>query len=104
MWQFVTVPGEAPTDRPALPVRTTKPRAIGTVTHGLTHRRYHFDVFACDATGTEDPSDLPRAWVTLDGLSDYPLPRPHLKVAEMLRAGSCPTAPVPVDPTHSSHG
>jgi A/G-specific adenine glycosylase len=84
MWQFVTVPVEPSADRAALPVRTTKPRAIGVVTHGLTHRRYHFDVLVCDAT--EDPADVaPRAWVTLDGLSDYPLPRPHLKVAEMLR-------------------
>lgn len=89
MWQFVTVPVEPSADRPALPVRTTEPRALGIVTHCLTHRRYHFDVFFCDANGTDDLTDnAPRAWVTLDGLSDYPLPRPHLRVAEMLRVGS----------------
>ena len=94
MWQFVTVPAEPSAGRSALPVRTTEPRPVGAVTHGLTHRRYHFDVFVCDASGS-DHSDgtVPRAWVTLDGLSDYPLPRPHLKVAEMLRAdrSSSPT-------------
>jgi len=95
MWQFVTVPVEDSAHPPALPVRTTNPRTLGVVTHGLTHRRYQFDVFVCDATGTQgaDGGAVPRAWVTLDGLSDYPLPRPHLKVAEMLRAdrSSSPT-------------
>jgi hypothetical protein len=93
MWQFVTVPAEESSDpaalRGLLPVRTTEPRALGIVTHGLTHRRYTFDVFACDAPGTDEPAgDRPRAWVTLDGLSDYPLPRPHVKVAGLLRGGS----------------
>jgi hypothetical protein len=56
------------------------------VTHGLTHRRYHFDVVACDAPdGQPTPAAAtPRAWATLEGLSRYPLPRPHLKVAGML--------------------
>ena len=90
MWQFVTVATDAAND-PAtlanrLPVRTVNPRALGVVTHGLTHRRYHFDVYACEAAGADEPGDTPpRAWVTLEGLSDYPLPRPHVKVAEFLR-------------------
>jgi adenine-specific DNA glycosylase len=87
MWQFVTVPVDDSAKPTALSVRTGEPRPLGAVTHGLTHRRYHFEVFACDATGAEEvDGTVPRAWVTLDGLSDYPLPRPHLKVAEMLRA------------------
>ena len=97
MWQFITLEaghdGSKPEPAPAdlaplhrrLPVRATRPRHLGTVTHGLTHRRYHFDVFTCDASGDEQPVEPPpRVWTTLPGLSRYPLPRPHLKIAEML--------------------
>lgn len=91
MWQFVTVPADEPAEPAALqkllPVRTTAPRRLGTVVHALTHRRYHFDVFACEASGTDQPDAEPmRAWATLERLSEYPLPRPHLKVIELLRA------------------
>ena len=90
MWQFVTVAADEPHDAAALanrlPVRTGEPRVLGVVTHGLTHRRYHFDLYACEAAGADEPGGTPaRAWVTLDALSDYPLPRPHVKVAELLR-------------------
>jgi A/G-specific adenine glycosylase len=97
MWQFVTL---APDDAQAelkrqrlgevlagrLPVRVTPPHFLGAVTHGLTHRRYHFDVFVCDAGGEDDPPAPPpaRAWTTLEKLDAYPLPRPQVKVAEML--------------------
>jgi A/G-specific adenine glycosylase len=97
MWQFVTLapePADAPdvldpmakSLRARLPLRVVRPRHIGVVTHGLTHRRYHFDVVACDASDAEPTPDpaTPRAWTTRDGLSRYPLPRPHLKVTEML--------------------
>ena len=103
MWQFVTLEAEQAEDskteatarpyalakslRAALPLRVVGPRHLGTVTHGLTHRRYHFDVIACE---TPDPELAPapgaaRAWTTLDGLSRFPLPRPHLKIVEMLK-------------------
>ena len=89
MWQFVTVAADETQDPSALakrlPVRTTAPRALGVVTHGLTHRRYRFDVFVCEAAGDDAPEGPPpRAWVTLARLSDYPLPRPHVKVADLL--------------------
>ncbi len=89
LWQFITI--EADTTklaRPVLPVATSPPRRIGKVEHGLTHRRYQFDVFACDAIGNEAArtSERPRAWTTLAELGTYPLPRPHLKVAAMLEA------------------
>lgn len=95
MWQFVTVEasdenGSTPLAR--LPVRVSSPlRKLGVVTHGLTHRRYEFDVYACDAAEGEldggnaaDSATPPRRWSTLAGLSDYPLPRPHVKIADML--------------------
>jgi A/G-specific adenine glycosylase len=85
MWQFVTMPGERDRDE-ALPVRVERAARIGEVTHGLTHRRYRFDVLVCDARGNGKPDgERPRKWVTLEGLNEYPLPRPHLKVAQMLR-------------------
>ena len=90
MWQFVTVEageGKAASTAPALPVRVGPARPIGEVTHGLTHRRYHFAVFLCDATGDEPPPpDRPREWVSLAELARFPLPKPHVKAAEMLEA------------------
>ena len=94
MWQFVTVPAGESADasslRGRLPVGTTAPRRLGAVTHGLTHRRYHFDVFACEcepqAAEAEQTGPVPRVWTTLEQLSAYPLPRPHVKVCELLRA------------------
>jgi A/G-specific adenine glycosylase len=115
MWQFVTI--EAPSCSngsnggrrsslaKGLPVRATIRRNLGTVTHGLTHRRYEFDVYACECADESGATPLPgapacstlhdrresdvgfrpRKWSTLDGLADFPLPRPHLKIVEMLR-------------------
>jgi A/G-specific adenine glycosylase len=94
MWQFITV--EAPDTgtrlSPAFFRRiyesAGKPQKLGLVTHGLTHRRYEFDVYAaeCDGAGPANGNGTTRTWTTLHKLSDYPLPRPHLKIAEMLHA------------------
>lgn len=98
MWQFITVEAPPSGNRisPSFFKRifdgTGKPRKLGTVTHGLTHRRYEFDVYACecereaDANGNGHRNGTTRVWTTLAGLSEYPLPRPHLKVAEILRS------------------
>jgi hypothetical protein len=87
MWQFITV--EARGTLSNLPVRTTRPRKIGIVTHGLTHRRYEFEVFACDARSGEGDGDTFR-WASLDELDRHPLPKPHLTVARMLSAVAAP--------------
>jgi A/G-specific adenine glycosylase len=94
MWQFITV--EAPDVRKRLPAAfferiyagAGEPRKIGTVNHGLTHRRYEFDVYAveCDGADPATPGGTARRWTTLGELSDYPLPRPHLRIAEMLQS------------------
>lgn len=108
MWQFVTIDAvnaRAKKSSPASLVRNlqlqlSRPRMVGTVAHGLTHRRYEFDVYACEWAGDEDAIDnavAQRRWSTLEGLAEYPLPRPHLKMAEMLRAlqspAKCPDLP-----------
>jgi A/G-specific adenine glycosylase len=94
MWQFVTVPaGDAAPRADQLPVPVgTRPRKLGVVTHGLTHRRYEFDVYACEAAGdgaeppAAGPEAPPRRWCALEDLGAYPLPRPQLKIAEMLKS------------------
>jgi A/G-specific adenine glycosylase len=82
MWQFITVES-GKSRQHAL----KSGRRIGTVTHALTHRRYEFRVFhgeLLEKSGTA-ANGTPRAWVTLKQLDRYPLSRPHLKIAEMLR-------------------
>jgi A/G-specific adenine glycosylase len=86
MWQFVTLDaGVKPAAlRREVALDMSAAKRLGRITHGLTHRRYEFDVFACEVNRDgHDPS--PRRWVTLEQLDAYPLPRPHVKVAAMLR-------------------
>jgi adenine-specific DNA glycosylase len=78
MWQFVTREADAEND-----LQISQPRKIGQIRHALTHRRYVFDVFLCQALTAR----LNGKWTTLKKLVDYPLPRPHLKIAQMLRDG-----------------
>jgi adenine-specific DNA glycosylase len=60
-------------------------RRIGQVRHALTHRRYVFDVFTARAGGDASCNLQPlRRWLTLAELDAYPLPRPQLKIVEML--------------------
>jgi A/G-specific adenine glycosylase len=93
MWQFLTVPATA--GRPtragasrAATIPVTTPRRIGAVSHTLTHRQYEFEIFLCRATHHQTPlphSEL-RQWVSLSGLSHYPLSRPQLQIAQLLEA------------------
>lgn len=88
MWQFVTREIDQPIALST--IKLSRRRRLGEVHHALTHRRYHFEVFEANVTRDgHDPS--PRVWVKLDGLSRYPLPRPHLKIAEMLQAQKSPS-------------
>jgi A/G-specific adenine glycosylase len=102
MWQFVTVeaPGDANGESMGPLARRVacisgKPHKLGTVTHGLTHRRYEFDVYSCEYAGgghaAQDGPPPHRRWSTLDGLTAFPLPRPHLKIVEMLRQALTPS-------------
>ena len=83
MWQFVTVPSSKHS-------RTNGNKQIAIITHGLTHRRYRFHVFTTSHASTDlADASSPRVWVTLRELDRYPLPRPHVKIAQMLRAANC---------------
>lgn len=92
LWQFpaVACAGDAPTSRlirscVGLSVRSV--RRLGEVRHELTHRRYEFEVFVGRAgrgKALESGAPRPQRWVELSGLSDYPLPRPHQRIAALL--------------------
>jgi A/G-specific adenine glycosylase len=67
-------------------IATSTPKPLGTIDHGLTHRQYEFSVFVCNAKGKISGCNAEsRAWVDLDDISRYALPRPHLRVVELLR-------------------
>ena len=90
LWQFATV--EAGDGEPtaavvaaAYSLATSEPRLLGRVEHGLTHRRYTFDVYRCEVESSADvPPVDPRRWVTLAESAAYPLPRPHVAVVALL--------------------
>ena len=90
LWQFVTIDAgkSAPTSKSVagkLPVQVSEPKRLGAVDHALTHRRYHFEAFTCEAAGSGPiVSDRPRRWVSREQLTNYPLPRPQLKIAGMV--------------------
>jgi A/G-specific adenine glycosylase len=79
MWQFVTVGRAAPVD-------LIGAARLGVVTHALTHRRYRYRVFVTRARKFGRNNGEPvRLWVTLKDLDAYPLPRPHLRIVQMLQ-------------------
>jgi A/G-specific adenine glycosylase len=96
LWQFPTI--EAGDKKPTaglisreLKIPVANVHRIGEIRHALTHRRYVFEVFTAQikmagASKKSFPggSTLTRAWVRLDQLDRYPLPRPHLTIAQML--------------------
>ncbi len=90
MWQFITLPsnGQTPTAQVIarhLGTAVQAPRLIGTVQHGLTHRRYAFNVYLCVTRGRNTPEmPGPRKWVMRRQLSGYPLSRPQVKITELL--------------------
>jgi len=91
MWQFITVEKGS---SPAVSLRLSNTRFLTSVRHALTHRRYEFDVYKAHATSdkfTTDPA-RPRTWTALDDLSQFPLPRPHLKIAAILRGSHAHSA------------
>ena len=89
MWQFVTVPagkGQPTPDHVEQVAGTpvAELERMGLVTHTLTHRRYRFTVWQCRAHD-RPAMKTATAWTTLDGLAKYPLPKPHVVIASMLR-------------------
>jgi len=89
LWQFPTIeaPHAQPTSQsigPAIGLRIASLRKIGQIRHALTHRRYVFTAFAAT---TLSAAQFPnRRWIRLQDLDRFPLSRPQLKIADMLRA------------------
>lgn len=103
LWQFVTFPpqGIRPTAATVRKhvgmIQSISPiKRVGEIRHALTHRRYVFDVFTAQVRMNGKPRRNPaleteadgsiRRWVALADLHEYPLPRPHLKIAELLHS------------------
>ena len=95
MWQFISIEaGDGiPTSRQVASLLPMKVRAIqplGTISHALTHRRYIFDAFRCEAVVTDAAFAVEplRRWVSLTQLDAFPLSRPQVRIAELLRGGA----------------
>jgi A/G-specific adenine glycosylase len=88
LWQFPTIEAIGKgTDLKLigrhLGIATGAAKQIGEVSHALTHRRYMFTAFIAAAKTMQASSG--RKWIGLEELDQYPLSRPQLKIAEMLR-------------------
>ena len=83
MWQFITVDAGK---KGKLPVGIGRAVRIGTVSHALTHRRYEFEVYSAEASaGGGVGVEGTRVWISVGELDRYPLPRPQVKIVEMLK-------------------
>ncbi len=76
MWQFVTRMKRDPS------LEAKKDTLLGTIEHALTHRRYTFEVRASPVSR----SKVDAKWHTLASSESLPMPKPHVKIREMLRA------------------
>jgi A/G-specific adenine glycosylase len=91
MWQFATLEaGDSKSLRRRMQAHTslklTRPEQVAVIEHALTHRRYRFEVFICQTVPqTTALTAAPRRWVRLSDLHAYPLPRPHVRIAELLQ-------------------
>jgi A/G-specific adenine glycosylase len=79
MWQFITTHSAAQVPAPN--------QSLGTIKHSLSHRHYRFHVYLCDVDGKSDEMGQTRGrrWVSLRDLRRYPLPQPHVLIADILR-------------------
>lgn len=86
MWQFITFEG---TSEPSwqtvcnIAGKIGQARNIALVKHQLTHRRYIFDAWVA-AVAKPRTVTPPRRWVELSALSDFPMSRPQLLIAQTL--------------------
>lgn len=83
MWQFIT----RPADEPLGSVDVGHATPLGRIEHGLTHRRYEFDVIRLDAA-IQVAGEM--RWLTLEESETLPLPKPHVRVREMLKEKTVP--------------
>jgi A/G-specific adenine glycosylase len=95
LWQFPTMEpkGDHPTAgmiRREVGLSVTKPTSLGTIAHALTHRRYTFDVFACESkTDRMISTDRTRRWVAISAMGQYPLSRAQIRIRQLLSQGGC---------------
>jgi A/G-specific adenine glycosylase len=86
MWQFITFEGATEPGWKTVSEIAGKlgsVRKIAQVKHQLTHRRYIFDAWVA-AVAKPRAVTPPRRWVELTHLSDFPMSRPQLLIAQTL--------------------
>ena len=85
MWQFKTLEANGRSmTQDRLEFGVAALRKLGVIRHALTHRRYEFQAWTAEYQGAPLAGQI---WVTLAELDAYPLPKPHVRIAELLRAG-----------------
>jgi A/G-specific adenine glycosylase len=88
LWQFPTVEAVGPSPEAKaisreIGLTITHLTPLGHVRHALTHRRYTFTAYTANARLTRTAAN--RKWITLEELDQFPLSRPQLKIAELIR-------------------
>lgn len=78
MWQFLT----RETQDGAIEAAASLER-LGSIDHALTHRRYTFEIRVGSAPKLKLENTT---WHTLDSSESIPLPKPHVRIREMLRS------------------
>ncbi len=86
MWQFITREHDDPS---LLPLKVRPVRLLGSIDHALTHRRYEFVATEYEASSGAGEG----VWVTAKELDQYPMPRPHVKIAQWLSVQAGAAAP-----------
>jgi len=93
LWQFPTAPMK-PNESPesvakSIGLQITNAISLGQISHALTHRKYEFQIIQATLKNRIEiypkNSSSNRRWIRPDELSEFPLPRPHLKIAAILK-------------------
>lgn len=86
MWQFITFEGATEPEWEsvsAIAGRIGPARNVVQVKHQLTHRRYIFHGWVVSVSKPRSV-ESPKRWVELSALSDFPMSRPQLLIAQTL--------------------
>jgi len=89
MWQFKTLQATKPRLTTSqlkahLGLTVSPPRRLGVIRHSLTHRHYEFDAYEANLLSHRT---IGQVWVTLGELDSYPLSKPQLSIAKLLKVG-----------------
>jgi A/G-specific adenine glycosylase len=98
LWQFVTVEAGTKNGRvmharsvaKCTGVKAGRAKHLGSVNHGLSHRRYEFEVYECETSRKCASGE--RVWVALSEMEKYPMSRPQMTIVGMLASATTSTS------------